>query len=103
MAVQPPNSGSGSRKAERGKRGASEPPDAFEEGGKRRPKGTSGLWAAVVVLALALAELSGYGYLAIRQNGMALSQLPGLPGVEQLVRLALCMARWMPRKPSSET
>ncbi len=36
------------------------------------------MWAAVVLLALALAGVTGYGYLAVRQNGMALSQLPSM-------------------------
>jgi hypothetical protein len=48
----------------------------------RRPGGASAaLWVAVVLLELALAGLTGYGYFIIRQNGIALSRLPG---VEQL-------------------
>ncbi len=58
------------------------PPRRADQRGKQAPKRTSGLWAAVVLLALALAGVSAYGYLTMHQNGMALSQLPG---IQQLV------------------
>jgi len=67
---------------ERGKRGAGEPdrpPWRPDERWEQSPKRTSkALWAVVALLALALAGVTGYGYLIVRQNGIALSQLPGM-------------------------
>ncbi|HEY6292451.1 MAG TPA: hypothetical protein VI455_12950 [Terriglobia bacterium] len=39
---------------------------------------SGGLWAAVVILALALGAVTWYGDLALRQNNVSLTQLPGL-------------------------
>lgn len=84
MAVQPTNVASAPIKEvdERRKKAAGEP-DGTPSRADERPKQPSrrvskALWAAVVLLALALAGVTGYGYLAVRQNGIALSQLPGM-------------------------
>jgi len=35
-------------------------------------------WTVVLILVIALAALAGYGYLAMRQNGVSARQLPGV-------------------------
>ena len=55
------------------------PKSAHQEpppGSARRRSG--GLWAAVVILALALGALTWYGSLILRQNNISLAQLPGM-------------------------
>lgn len=50
-----------------------------EEKSPKSPKHRSGgLWAAVVILGLALGAVTWYGALALRQNNITISQLPGV-------------------------
>jgi hypothetical protein len=84
MAVQPASSASMPTKGldERGKKAPVEsdgPPRRPDEQRKQPPKKASkALWTAVVLLALALAGATGYGYLTGRHVGSALAQLPGM-------------------------
>ena len=58
------------------------PPSRADERSKQTPKKASkALWAAVVLLALVLTGVAGYGYLVVRQKGITLSQLPGIAQV----------------------
>lgn len=41
-------------------------------------RSTAGLWGAIVLLFAALVGLGGYGYLAMQDQGLALSDLPGM-------------------------
>jgi peptidoglycan hydrolase CwlO-like protein len=43
-----------------------------------RARRSGGLWAAVVILALALAAVTGYGALVLRRNNISIAQLPGM-------------------------
>ncbi|HLW78712.1 MAG TPA: hypothetical protein VKU44_03850 [Terriglobia bacterium] len=43
-----------------------------------RTRTGAGAWLAIFVLAAALAGVTGYGYLALRRNNVALAQLPGM-------------------------
>lgn len=47
------------------------------------PRGqrSAGLWAAVVILALALVAITWYGALVLRQNNISVAQLPGMNGL----------------------
>ncbi len=80
-AVQPAHSRSISGKSvdEREKKAGDEPVATAVEAGRTRPRSASkALGAAVVLLALALAGVTVYGYLTLRQNGIGLAQLPGI-------------------------
>jgi hypothetical protein len=43
-----------------------------------RARRSGGLWAAVVILALALAAVTAYGALVLRRNNISIAQLPGM-------------------------
>ena len=47
------------------------------------PRGSKALWMVVILLTVALIGVSWYGHVALSQNGIALSQLPG---VQQLAK-----------------
>lgn len=51
---------------------------------QRKPRRSWRLWTAVLVLSLALAGVVAYGYLAVRGNGVNLSELPGAATVRTL-------------------
>lgn len=59
-------------------RARSPEPGAARERNAPPKRGNGGLWAVVVLLALALAGVSAYSYTAFRKNNLSLSQLPGM-------------------------
>jgi len=83
MAVQPTSFASAPTKdVDEGRKKRADAPDSptwADERWKQPPKRASkALWAAVVLLALALAGVTGYGYVIVRHNRIALAQLPGM-------------------------
>ena len=72
-----------------------------------RASATTGLWVTVAALALALAGLTGYGFVVLDEYGIEIRRLPGLEGT--LTKLGLraestetTLARWETRADQLE-
>ena len=77
-AAQSGNNGGTGRS--HGRKLTTEHQEGAEEEGPH-PQKSRASWFSVIVLALALIGLTGYGYLVLQRNNIALSQLPGIQRV----------------------